>query len=211
MTALRSITVSVLCLLTPACTPVPPAGDGPAPADMTASIDATGRVPKKHRATATACSMTRPAGPDPGMGRGTCKADADCKDGAAGKNGRCVPSRAGFTCSYDTCFDDATCGGKVCLCRSAAETVATSSTNHCLTQGDCQADGDCGAGGYCSPSFSTCGNYAGVVSYYCHTAKDGCIDDEDCQGLDGGLGGPGYCMFSPMETRWICAYSQCAG
>lgn len=207
MQALRSLTLSALFLLTAACTPATPGGDGGGAADLRGG----GRVPKKHRAVAAPCSMTRPPGPSAGMGRGTCMADGDCKDIAGGKNGRCVPTRAGFTCSYDTCFDDSACGGKVCLCRDPAATVASAEAHQCLSQGDCRTDGDCGAGGYCSPSFSTCGSYTGVVSYYCHTAKDGCIDDEDCQGADGGPGGPGYCMFSPMEARWICSYSQCAG
>lgn len=194
-------TTLLLSLFGAACTGGTSGPPGPA-ADMAS------RVPRQHRAAAAACPSTRPPGPDPGSGRGTCKADSECTDAAMGQNGRCVPTRAGFVCSYDTCADDSSCGGKVCLCRDSAETAATAKTNHCLALGNCQTDRDCG-GAYCSPSFGTCGNYLGVISYYCHTAKDDCVDDEDCQGTDAGPGG--YCMFSPMETRWVCSYSQCAG
>lgn len=196
--------VFAACLLLYACSSTP----SPA-ADLSSGVDQASRVPKKHRATAAACPMTRPPGPDPGAGRGTCTKDSDCNDASQGANGRCVFSRAGAGCSYDTCFDDARCSSKVCLCRPAGEAVATLQANHCLSEGNCQTDRDCGAAGYCSPSFSFCGNYSGVVSYYCHTAADACVDDEDCRGVDGGI--DGYCMFNPAATRWICSYSQCAG
>ena len=175
----------------------------------TGSTDMSGRIPAQHRAAATACSMTRPPGPS-GIANGTCQMDSDCVDGTKGQNGRCVFSRIGAICSYDECFDDSTCGGKVCLCRPSGETSATVQANHCLVQGGCRTDSDCGSGGACSPSFSTCGAYTGVVAYYCHTPTDSCLDDSDCPAVDGG-GGPGYCMFSPEGGKWICGYSQCVG
>lgn len=174
----------------------------------TGSVDLAGRVPAQHRTTATACSMTRPPGPS-SIPNGSCKTDSDCVDGTKGQNGRCVFSRIGASCSYDECFDDSTCGGRVCLCRPGGETTATTQANHCLAQGGCQTDKDCGAGGTCSPSFGTCGTYFGVIAYYCHTPADTCLDDSDCSAVDGGA--PGYCMFSPEGGKWICGYSQCVG
>ena len=172
--------------------------------------DMAARVPAQHRAAATACAMTRPPGPVV-LTTGTCKMDSDCVDGTMGQNGRCVPSRFGATCTYDRCFDDSTCGGRVCLCRPDGETTASLRVNGCLSEGNCRTDADCGAGGACSPSFSTCGAYTGVVAYYCHTPQDTCVDDTDCTGSDGGGGGPGYCMFSPQGGLWLCAYTQCVG
>jgi predicted small secreted protein len=172
--------------------------------------DLAGRTPVQHRPTATSCAMTRAPGPG-NVAAGTCKQDSDCMDSSMGQNGRCVFSRIGGSCSYDTCFDDSTCMGKVCLCRPAGQATATPEANHCLAEGNCRTDSDCGAGKACSPSFGSCGAYLGVVSYYCHTPLDTCVDDADCTGTDGGLPGPGYCMFSPQGGMWLCSYGQCVG
>jgi len=175
----------------------------------------SGRVPQKHRAVAVACPTDRPAGlctgtnvPDAGFG---CAKDEDC---AAGTNGRCSSGGrlAGCQCSYDTCATDADCAqmGGPCECRSSAQGIVapptTTSMNVCKA-GNCRVDHDCGAGGYCSPSLGSCGNYAGVVGYYCHTAKDTCVDDADCQVR----GGVGDCRYDPASNAWACATSQCAG
>ncbi|MFO0578484.1 MAG: hypothetical protein U1A78_31145 [Polyangia bacterium] len=166
------------------------------------------RAPLNHRAAAGTCPMDRPPGTTMGGGGASqCTSDADCKDATKGQNGRCVFSRLGTICTYDTCFDDSPCGGKVCECRAAA-TMASTSTNHCLAEGNCRTDGDCGPGGYCSPSFGSCGAYFGVIAYYCHTSKDDCIDDADCT-TDGGL--PGYCAYNPATSTWQCSTSLCAG
>jgi hypothetical protein len=180
--------------------------------DLGGSHDLSGRTAKQHRPVATACSMTRAPGPS-GITAGPCKMDSDCTDTTKGSNGRCVTGRGGSQCSYDECFDDSTCMGKVCLCRPAGETTASLQAHHCLTQGGCRTDNDCGTGGTCSPSFSTCGSYTGVVAYYCHTPKDDCLDDADCNsgGFDGGLVPIDYCMFSPEGGKWVCSNSQCVG
>jgi hypothetical protein len=172
----------------------------------------SGRVPQRHRAAAVACSTARPAGtcqtstnvPDAGS---SCRKDADC---AAGANGRC--SNGGrlptCQCSYDTCTTDADCAqaGGPCQCRpDTAAIIApmSTATNVCLG-GDCRVDKDCGAGGYCSPTLGSCGNYGGVVGYYCHTAKDTCTDDADCVAGD--------CRYDATTTKaWACASTQCAG
>lgn len=164
-----------------------------------------GRVPKQHRPMAVTCPMDRPPGSMTGTGTSACKTDGDCTDGSKGKNGRCTPSRIGSICTYDTCFADGECGGKVCQCRAPA-TAASADTNHCLGEGDCRTDADCG-GGYCSPSFGSCGSYSGTIAYYCHTAKDECIDDADCAGTMM----PGYCAYNKPTGSWQCSSSVCAG
>jgi hypothetical protein len=78
--------------------------------------------------------------------------------------------------------------------------------NACLP-GNCQTDGDCGSSGYCSPTFGGCGDYGGVIAYYCHTPADTCIDDSDCVSPERA----GYCMYSPEVGRWACGYGQCVG
>lgn len=166
-----------------------------------------GRVPVKHRAAVTSCPTDRPPGTSMGTG-GTngCTTDNDCKDASKGTNGRCVFSRVGATCSYDTCVDDSTCGGKVCECRTTA-TMASTATNHCLQEGNCRTDSDCGTGGACSPSFGSCGNYFGVIAYYCHTAKDSCVDDADCAAT----GANAYCAYNTAAGLWQCSTAQCVG
>lgn len=189
-----TVVIGLPGLLLLACSStVPGGGDG----GMT-------RVPKVHRAAAARCEQARP--PGSGGGRGTCTMDAECNDATMGQNGRCVPQRIGAVCTYDTCFEDSTCGGKVCSCREA-ETVASGNVNHCLAAGNCRVDGDCGAGGYCSPTLGGCGHYSGVVAYYCHTSKDDCVDDSDCV-QEGGLG---YCAFNPASARWQCSTAECVG
>lgn len=170
------------------------------------------RVPLQHRATANVCPSDRPASQcDLGVGVGVpsmCRADSEC---TMGVNGRCVGNpHDGCRCNYDTCTRDSDCTtGGPCACRLA--TRGASGANVCLA-GNCRTDGDCGAGGYCSPSFGTCGDYGGVVGYYCHTASDECVDDSDCGRLDAGfLGQRPYCMYAPETGRWVCGNSACAG
>jgi hypothetical protein len=140
--------------------------------------------------------------PDSGI-PGRCARDADC---AGGKNGRCMSSRVGFSCSYDACTTDADCpGDRVCDCGSALSTTNAREANRCL-KSNCHVDADCGAGGYCSPSLSDCGNYSGIMGYFCRTAKDTCVNDSDCTD-----GGDGYCAWQETVARWQCSYSHCVG
>ena len=201
-----ALTLLIPLFSTLSCMNSPTSGVG----DLGGGADFGGRTVKQHRPVAAACAMTRAPGPT-GIGAGTCKMDSDCTASTKGSNGRCVSGRGGPSCSYDECFDDSTCLGKVCLCRPEGEVTASVQAHHCLSQGNCRTDGDCGTGGTCSPSFSTCGSYTGVVAYYCHTPQDSCLDDADCQSADGGLGSIGYCKFSPEGSKWICAYDQCVG
>ena len=178
---------------------------GPArDADLGCSIP----TPERHRATAELCAMDRGTPPiiEPIPDFSGCTTHAECTDGI---NGRCTGSpRNGYNCSYDQCFSDSECGSGPCDCRGARGGVGSFGSNHCL-QGDCQTDADCGVGGACSPTLGTCGDFGGVVGYYCHTCEDLCTDDSDCPASSSGL--PGYCAYDELAGRWACQDSQCAG
>jgi hypothetical protein len=91
---------------------------------------------------------------------------------------------------------------------AAGQGVAAAQTpiNTCKA-GNCRVDKDCGGGaGYCSPTLGPCGNYAGVVAYYCHTPQDKCTDDADCAAQGGG-----DCRLNQVSGAWECQTSQCAG
>ena len=166
-----------------------------------------GRVPERHRATATQCDGERPY-LDPGVppdGEGppvSCRTHEECTDGT---NGRCGGNgHDGWYCTYDQCTTDSECDGKVCECEGGFRSDA----DVCLREGNCLVDADCGVGGYCSPSFGDCGSYMGVVAYFCHTAADECVDDVDCGDEDSW--GP-YCAYNRVSGRWTCSESHCAG
>lgn len=166
------------------------------------------REPAQHRSEAMACGI-RPTPASPGSGGApsgplpppqSCVMNSDC---TAGPNGRCLSGRAGSYCEYDGCFGDAECGeATVCMCGTP-----TGTANRCLSPG-CRVDSDC-PNSWCSPTFGTCGNYSGIISYACHTAKDDCVDDADCGGTPNASGG--YCMFDPLVAHWVCSDSQCVG
>lgn len=158
------------------------------------------RKPTFHRAVAAACPA---AVPPPGynspqrqplVGPYQCSSDADCK----GTNARCKQAPRGNTyCTFDECMSDADCtGGKVCECDSG--------NNTCLPSG-CRTDADCGAFA-CSPTRSSgCANMSGTVGYYCHGAKDECVDDGDCGGVTP------MCVYDPAASHWTCNHSHCMG
>ena len=157
------------------------------------------REPLKHRPDEVACDDFRSSEPVEGdFIEGECERHEDCQDGA---NGRCVINRDFAMCTYDQCFADADCGDSVCRCGDDQGY----GPNVCLNVGNCLVDSDCGDGGYCSPTFGECGDYSGVIGFYCHTAEDACIDDADCGG------GSNYCAFNPSVGRWMCSDSHCAG
>jgi hypothetical protein len=140
-------------------------------------------------------------GPRCVSGNGECLSDADC---TANDNGRCWNNREFWFCTYDTCYSDATCtSGGPCAC----EGESGSPGNTCLP-GNCQTDADCAGGGYCSPTMGGCGNYGGVIAYFCHTPADTCLDDSECVSPTQGAG---YCMYSPEVGHWSCGYGQCVG
>ncbi len=165
--------------------------------------DAGIQQPERHRSTAETCDnerVTLPVNvpePNPGPPFVNCTAHSDCTDGA---NGRCLEGRGGWDCSYDGCFSDDDCNF-TCLCEGGFR----GDYNICLSSGGCNVDADCGAGNYCSPTYGSCGNYAGTVAYYCHTAEDECINDSDCGG------GSFYCAFDLVVGRWSCKDEHCAG
>lgn len=158
--------------------------------------------PENHRPSALACDDERESQPTPGdPSIPGCSADSDCTEG---RNGRCTSTREGYECTYDECITDDDCGtDQLCECEGGF----WSDANACLS-GNCRVDDDCGSGGFCSPSFGTCGNYSGVVGYYCRTAADECLNDSDCVDPEQG---PGYCMYEPSVSHWVCGYSHCVG
>lgn len=159
------------------------------------------RKPKNHRPEAVECDQVRPPGGfSSGYEGAACAKDEDCTEGI---NGRCV-DRRGPSCTYDECFTDTDCStGGPCGC----ELGFWSDANACLG-GNCQVDADCGEGGYCSPSFGSCGHYAGVVAYWCRTPQDTCVEDADCGDPERGAG---YCAFFPEVGYWACQYVSCVG
>lgn len=167
------------------------------------------RVPAQHRSSAASCDHQRSTiepNPDPNGPMVECTEHADCTEG---ENGRCVGnSHDGWHCTYDLCFEDSDCSGsRVCECGGGFR----SDHNVCLP-GNCQTDADCGENGFCSPSFGSCGDYSGVVAYYCHTCEDECVDDSDCADMGDGSGwGDPYCMYNETVGHWTCSDSQCAG
>ena len=173
---------------------------------------------------------TGDAGGDTTISR-ECVIHADCTEAP---NGRCVavtdcnPSTAtcGTHCVYEQCEQDDDCGaGSACFCSDdktfCAGGYATSCSllasgyvcacglaNQCK-KGNCRVDSDCGHRGYCSPALDACG---AVLGYYCHTAEDECVNDEECTNRDGGPPG-GYlgCLPDPNTmSRWVCTpLAQC--
>lgn len=173
-----------------------------------------GKTPLVHRAAPTTCTSERPAYDCNLMAGGAptdCKADAQCDDPAKGRNGRCVGNgHDGCSCSYDTCTVDADCAaGQLCDCRSDWH-YGKNGPARCLP-GNCRVDADCGPDGFCSPSLDpNCGSYLGVSGWYCHTKSDSCVNDSDCQAVDGGFPTP-FCGYKPEAGRWMCSTSQCVG
>lgn len=175
-------------------------GDGSTkgPDDSGTDGSKLGRVPLVHRAAPVECSHTRGAGNSDPQAPGTCLMDADC---TTGTNGRCLLSTHGArlnSCSYDRCFLDSECGGKVCTCRETAIDV-----NRCA-EGNCKVDADCGAAGYCSPSVPFDRINTGTGGYYCHTAADECVDDADCPQAPN----KAKCAFDPTKSHWACSTGQ---
>ncbi len=170
------------------------------------SIDApvdspVGRIPKEHRPAAVPCAPSKGGGGDicnrDAGGPGGCKVDGDC---TAGKNGHCALSGGGVfmcSCSYDTCANDAECGGKVCACQG---TPYESLANNCTASGNCKVDGDCGPSGYCSPSGGV-GCSGSIGGYFCHSKDDECVDTDDCKSA---TSGPAMCQYDSTKKHWAC-------
>jgi hypothetical protein len=167
--------------------------------DAAVSSPDAARVPLQHRPSDAQCHTTPPAGAcNIGGGAGMCASDAQC---TAGVNGRCVESNGGAifcNCSYDTCTGDSACPtGQLCACHGSPY---TNGGNSCVS-GNCRVDSDCGVGGYCSPSAQSMG-CGGLGGYYCHTTRDQCTDDSDC---NSSMNGPQECEWSAVNDRWQCA------
>jgi hypothetical protein len=177
------------------------------PTDEETSIDAAcavvaeGRVPLVHRAVAEVCRSTRAPDARPPIVGSTdsenqCNSDADCW---LFPNGRCIPVRYYNQCTFDLCFDDAECSGKVCACDVPYALVGGESMpalNVCVA-GNCRVDADCGLGGWCSPSWlpGRCGSRY-IDGWFCHTSNDCCFDDGDCKDT--------LCGYDRVIGHWTC-------
>ena len=182
---------------------------GPAPSDGAI----LGRVPTNHRASDIQCAQSAPAGTCPCNGNcpssafpneWACSGDSECGD--AGVNGRCISAgpTAGCGCTSDSCTGDSDCPtGRTCACHGSP--YMFNGVGNVCVPGNCQVDADCGTGGYCSPTPALPCNmdgrdlYCQGVGYYCHTPKDECVDDSDCQGV----GFPG-CLYDQSAGYWKC-------
>jgi hypothetical protein len=218
---LASVLLALSCVVSGCGSSVTTVGDSGSPTDVPAvdrpvidappaDVPSTGRVPLRHRATATACTAPRPASTcDPGgVPMSECANDSQC---AAGTNGRCVGNpHDGCRCNYDACVNDADCAmGGACECRLAGRGAA--GANACIP-GNCRVDADCGPRGFCSPTLGDCGDFGGLSGYYCHTPTDECVDDADCASQDAGfLGQTPYCAYSRQVGHWRCSSQACAG
>ena len=118
-----------------------------------------------------------------------------------GLNGRCVSDQGPVQicrCTFDVCVRDLDCHmGGPCACHGAPFNGQYGNT---CVPGNCRTDSDCGAGGYCSPTRGS-GNCGGLMGYYCHTAGDQCVDDQDCPSA--GVG-PSMCAWQDGAHRWEC-------
>ncbi|MDB4933488.1 MAG: hypothetical protein JWP87_460 [Labilithrix sp.] len=173
--------------------------DSSSPDASTDAAKITTHAPAVHRPAPVSCTHTRGAGDfDVTLQFAACKSDAECING---DNGRCLSSKGGAqtnTCSYDTCFDDSACSGKVCTCR---ESPASNAANRC-SAGNCTIDANCGAGGYCSPSVDPDKTNYGITGWWCHTRKDTCADDADCTSS---TNTNAKCAYDPSSAHWACS------
>jgi hypothetical protein len=110
------------------------------------------------------------------------------------------------TCEYHgagECLSDHDCRAPfVCECNLHQ--------NRCYNYGNCRVDTDCGYNGYCSPTRGSCGDFAGIVGYVCHTRYDTCINDADCANYYSGGHNP-YCAYNAPAGRWMCSDTHCVG
>jgi hypothetical protein len=190
-------------------------GTGGSVISGTGGVSVVGRIPMLHRPTATVCSgqlaeagvkmsvydggSSGPLAPDGGTI--TCATDSDCPPCTNGQLDHCFSHPqllTGPSCGCDECNGDQDCGSTgVCACNQTGWSNIPVG-NVCILAGNCRVDADCGPGGFCSPSPANCG----VGGYYCHTAKDTCLDYADC---------PTACAYSLAAGDWACTTSACGG
>jgi hypothetical protein len=161
-------------------------------------------TPTYHRPNDSQCLTTPAPGDCTLKEMFACSSDSQCTDG--GVNGRCIQNNGGVLdcfCTYDMCQNDADCPkGDLCVCHGSGYTDGAGNT--CMP-GDCRVDADCGPEGFCSPTHGTsgCGE---VTGYFCHTAKDTCVNDSDCCSSSFDV-----CAWSAAQKRWECQmFTPCA-
>ena len=130
-----------------------------------------------------------------------CTDDADCSEKAPCACRSSTSATAANTCATDSnCRVDADCGHGGFCSPSLLDNVC-----QCFSERFCQAD----AGSSCSETGSdgvtksvpcSCGGNCGH-GYFCHTAKDTCLDDSDCA--------RGTCNFDLTSRAWMCTAFIC--
>ncbi|MBL8719770.1 MAG: hypothetical protein JNL79_27520 [Myxococcales bacterium] len=178
-----------------------PTADEEKPVPGTTQSAVPMRVPKRHRPTPERCTdLPLRVATD-----ASCSDDKDC----AGREPKCVGGR----CTVARCREDGDClKGQMCQCGTAYAQSQNARPQHCLPAG-CRTDADCGPSGYCSPTLDLeCGSYRGISGWYCHGPRDACVDDEDCVSAQpGSEPRQGYCAYSLVAGRFVCAFAACAG
>lgn len=164
--------------------------------------------------------------PDAG-GPTTCRQDSDCAAGRNGRCwGGWERFPCMSECSYDTCSADSDCpANQPCECRASdADSAANTcvSGGNCRIDSDCGPCGYCSptqinvlcfcpstvlcpdGGGACYEGTSSgweevpcsCGDACGH-GYFCHTPRDTCVDDSDCD--------DGTCNYDTVNMQWSCS------
>jgi len=156
-----------------------------------------------------------------------CTGDGTCTAGTNGRCLQSIGPACNLHCSYDECYGDSDCPGNApCACRSSATDSAANAcatASNCRVDTDCGPDGFCSPSlvgstcaclseTFCKPGEASCSVTGpnGVTvqvpcmcsgncgkGYFCHSAKDSCINDSDCP--DGRT-----CNFDLTSQSWVC-------
>ena len=156
-----------------------------------------------------------------------CTRDSDCTAGTNGRCLKFGGPACNIHCSYDECSSDSDCPANTpCACRPSISDTAPNSCateSNCRIDADCGPGGFCSpsllnnfcqciSASFCAPNESGCSETGpdGVTrqvpclcggqcghGYFCHTPKDGCLDDNDCASGS-------TCNFDSTSQAWLC-------
>jgi hypothetical protein len=155
-----------------------------------------------------------------------CWQDSDCTAGTNGRCLGTGRMTCMSTCSYDQCASDSDCpNNEPCECRTSESSYAANACatgGNCRVDSDCGPCGYCSpsqvdqfcfcpssalcpdGGGGCYVATSSgwqevpcaCGDACGH-GHFCHTPRDTCTDDSDCNG--------GTCNYDRLNKVWSCS------